>query len=265
MRTTLVVFLSVMCAAGLCGMAVAGSIDSAGAPSSGSGMYSLSQIYDYLNSGIEVTPVPAFQEPGAAPGSTMKTTKQIYEDMKAKFDECPATAANVESGVKFFCHVSGSWGVQTGTLSALPRPTATPTSTPTITATPTSTPTSTPLPWGQTKCEVTYGGHWEYDGVSANGCWFLGNASVGDCNSVCQAHGLVCSSSNFNIGTDCAVCVHLIGHTPSQCHEGGSGVNLPMWESDTDHCVYRTGGTKDCDSGGWGGSSCCHELCVCHD
>ncbi|MCX6354008.1 MAG: hypothetical protein NTZ78_03770, partial [Candidatus Aureabacteria bacterium] len=78
--------------------------------------YSLSQIYDYLNSGIKTTPVPSFQEPGTGPGPTMRTLEEIYEDIQAKFDQCAATAADMKSGVTFFCTKSGSWGVQTGTL-----------------------------------------------------------------------------------------------------------------------------------------------------
>ncbi|MCX6355487.1 MAG: DUF1566 domain-containing protein [Candidatus Aureabacteria bacterium] len=140
MRATLVVVVSVMIAASLCGTVVAGSLDSPGAPSAGSGMYTLSQIYDYMNSGIKATPVPNFQEPSVAPGSTMKTTKEIYDDIVAKLDQCPATAANVESGIKFFCTQPGSWGIQTGTGVMQPTPT------PTITSTPTITPT--PTPWG---------------------------------------------------------------------------------------------------------------------
>ena len=93
------------------------SMDSHGPPSAGSGMYSLSQIYDYVNSGIEATPVPSFQEPGAPPGPTMRTTKEIYDNIHGNLSQCAATAANVDSGVKFFCTVSGSWGVQTGTRS----------------------------------------------------------------------------------------------------------------------------------------------------
>ena len=131
MKATLAVVVSVMLMAGLCGMAVAGNLDSAGAPSGGSGMYSLSQIYDYLNSGIKATPVPSFQGPGAAPGSTMKTTREIYESIEAKHNQCNVTAAHVEAGWTFFCTQSGSWGVQTGTLVVPPTPT------PTITPTPT--------------------------------------------------------------------------------------------------------------------------------
>jgi len=118
MRRLTVVVLSVMFVAGLCGMAVAGSLETTGPPSAGSGMYSLQQIYDYLHSGIEATSMANFQEPGAAPGQTMKTTKQIYDDIKAKFVLCDATADKVASGTKFFSTVSGSWGVQNGTLSS---------------------------------------------------------------------------------------------------------------------------------------------------
>jgi len=141
MRATLVVVLSVMVASGLCSTVVAGSVDSPGAPSSGSGMYSLSQIYNYLNSGIKTTPVPSFQEPVAAPGPTMKTTKEIYDDIMAKFDQSAATTAeDVKSGKPFFCTQPGSWGVQTGTLVIPPTPTITPTVTPTPTISPIPTP-----------------------------------------------------------------------------------------------------------------------------
>ncbi|MCX6353728.1 MAG: hypothetical protein NTZ78_02345 [Candidatus Aureabacteria bacterium] len=118
MRTTSMVALSVIFAVGLSGIAVAGSINSSGAPSSGSGMYTLTQIYDYLNSGTDATPLPGFQEPVEAPAPTMKTTKQIFEDIKAKFAECDTTIADVKMGKKFFSTVSGSWGVQTGTISS---------------------------------------------------------------------------------------------------------------------------------------------------
>ncbi|MCX6355488.1 MAG: hypothetical protein NTZ78_11400 [Candidatus Aureabacteria bacterium] len=164
MKKLCVLVLSVMSASSLCGMAVAGSIDSPGLPSSGSGMYTLSQTYDYLNSGIDVTLVPAFQEPGAAPGSTMKTMKQIYEDIKAKFAQCSATAADsVESGKSFFCTKPGSWGVQTGTAYIPP--------TPTPTITPTPTPTITPT-WllNETNCNATTGWHW-YTTNDRSACW----------------------------------------------------------------------------------------------
>ncbi|MCX6353657.1 MAG: LamG domain-containing protein [Candidatus Aureabacteria bacterium] len=144
MRKLMTLVLALMFAVGMGGKAIAGSIDAPGAPSAGSGMYSISQIYNYLNSGIDVTPVPNFQEPGAAPGSTMKTMKDIYDDIKAKFIQCPASIADVKSGVRFFCTESGRWGVQTGTAFLIPTPT--PTRTPT--QTPTPIPTLTPTPEG---------------------------------------------------------------------------------------------------------------------
>ncbi|MCX6355096.1 MAG: hypothetical protein NTZ78_09370 [Candidatus Aureabacteria bacterium] len=55
MRAKLVVVVSVMLMAGLCSMVVAGSLDSPGAPSAGSGMYTLQQVYDYLYAGTVPT------------------------------------------------------------------------------------------------------------------------------------------------------------------------------------------------------------------
>jgi hypothetical protein len=100
---------------GLAGMAVAGAIDSPGIPTTGSGMYTLSQIYDYLNSGTAASTPGVFQEPAGIPSPTMRTTRELYEDIKAKLDACTAGPADVKSGVKFFSTAEGSWGVQTGT------------------------------------------------------------------------------------------------------------------------------------------------------
>ncbi|MCX6356043.1 MAG: hypothetical protein NTZ78_14250 [Candidatus Aureabacteria bacterium] len=46
----------------------------------------------------------------------MKTLREIYDDIKAKLDQCGATAADVKTGKTFFCTQAGSWGVQTGTV-----------------------------------------------------------------------------------------------------------------------------------------------------
>jgi hypothetical protein len=114
MKRLMTTVLGLTFMAGLAGMAVAGTIDSPGIPVSGSGMYTLSQIYDYLNSGTAASAPGAFQEPAGLPGPTMKTTKELYDDIKAKLDLCTAGPGDVKSGVKFFCTQSGSWGVQTG-------------------------------------------------------------------------------------------------------------------------------------------------------
>ena len=84
-------------------------------------MYTLQNLYDYLTSGTALTVPGSFQEPGAGPGSTMKSTKQIGDDVKALFVQCDAAVADVKTGKKFFSTVSGSWGVKTGTL-ACPTP-----------------------------------------------------------------------------------------------------------------------------------------------
>ncbi|MCX6355136.1 MAG: fibrinogen-like YCDxxxxGGGW domain-containing protein [Candidatus Aureabacteria bacterium] len=136
MKRLMTLALGLMFFVALGGMVVAGSIDSPGAPSVGSGMYTLLDIYNYMNSGT-VAPTPgSFQEPGAAPGSTMKTTREIYDDIKAKLDQCNATTAvNVELGKPFFCTQPGNWGVQTGKVCIAGTPTPTPTITPTPTVT----------------------------------------------------------------------------------------------------------------------------------
>jgi hypothetical protein len=79
-------------------------------------MYNLQQVYDYLNAGTVPTIPGSFQEPSAGPGSTMKTTNQIYNAVATPFPQCNAAVADVKSGVKFFSTVAGSWGVKTGTL-----------------------------------------------------------------------------------------------------------------------------------------------------
>ena len=139
MKKLITAALSLMLMIGLSGLAVAGSLDSPGAPSAGSGMYTLQNLYDYLTSGAALTVQSSFQEPTSGPtAGTMKSTKEIGDDIKAKFVLCDATADKVASGTKFFSTVSGRWGVQTGTAQLAP--TLTPTPTPTTTPTPTPTP-----------------------------------------------------------------------------------------------------------------------------
>ncbi|MCX6355087.1 MAG: hypothetical protein NTZ78_09325 [Candidatus Aureabacteria bacterium] len=267
MRATLVVILSVMFAAGLCGTVVAGSIDSPGLPTAGSGMYTLQNLYDYLTSGTALMVQTSFQEPASGPGSTMKSTKEIGDAIKDKFNLCAATTDNVEQGVTFFCTQPGSWGVQTGTLVALPRPTATPTST----ATPTATPTPT---WGQTRCEAK-GGLWAplNGGLVGNGCWFKA-AFQENCSAACGALTLGCDTRQWNDnGTvTCSIMRQLGPSTCSFCQSGGSSmgdtsspaIGTSYWEGTG--CIYRPDSVSQaCDAtintsdANWG-----KRICVCN-
>jgi len=135
MKKLITVVLSLLFAVCMSYTAVAGSLDSPGAPSAGSGMYTLQNLYDYLTIGTALTVQTGFQEPTSGPGSTMKTTKEIGDDIKALFDLCPVSSADVKSGVRFFSTQAGSWGVRTGTAQLVPTPTTTPTVTPTPTPT----------------------------------------------------------------------------------------------------------------------------------
>ncbi|MCX6355770.1 MAG: DUF1566 domain-containing protein [Candidatus Aureabacteria bacterium] len=119
MKKLTIAVLSLMFAGAMAGIAVAGSLDSPGAPSEGSGMYTLQNLYDYLTSGTALTVQTSFQGPASGPTvGTMKSAKQIGDDVKTKFDLCDATADKVASGTKFFSTQSGRWGVQTGTFAA---------------------------------------------------------------------------------------------------------------------------------------------------
>ncbi|MCX6355138.1 MAG: hypothetical protein NTZ78_09585 [Candidatus Aureabacteria bacterium] len=119
--------LGLTIAVGLTGLAIAGSVNSPGAPSAGSGMYTFSQIYDYLNAGTVPTIPGSFQGPSGGPGSTMYTTGQIIEAVATPFAQCDTTAEDVRQGKKFFSTVSGDWGVRTGTwVTPTPPPTPTP-------------------------------------------------------------------------------------------------------------------------------------------
>ncbi|MCX6355078.1 MAG: hypothetical protein NTZ78_09280 [Candidatus Aureabacteria bacterium] len=210
--------------------AVAGSIDSPGAPSAGSGMYTLQNLYDYLTSGTALTVQTSFQEPTSGPGSTMKTTKEIGDGVQALFTQCPVTAADVKSGMKFFSTVSGSWGVQTGTGLMQPTPTPTPT------ITPTPTPTITPTPWGPEACAAK-GGYWSPNGLGADGCWFKAAAVNTSCDVVCAegTRGLSCRINAFD-DLDCLACKALQPNWVN-CQIQDSSY-IPQTWSDS-YCYYR--------------------------
>ncbi|MCX6353529.1 MAG: hypothetical protein NTZ78_01340 [Candidatus Aureabacteria bacterium] len=117
MKRLMTVLFVLIFASGMAGMAVAGSLDSLGSPSAGSGMYTLQNLYDYLTSGTALTVQTGFQEPTSEPGSTMKTTKDVGDDIAARFDQCEASPSTVASGTKFFSTQTDNWGVKTGTLA----------------------------------------------------------------------------------------------------------------------------------------------------
>lgn len=115
MKRLMMAVLGLTCMAGV---AVAGSIDSPGAPgSAASKMPAISDIYTYLTTGTPVpTPSTSFTEPSAGPGSTGHTLTEVYAAVATPFPQCDAAVADVKSGKKFFCTQAGSWGVRTGTL-----------------------------------------------------------------------------------------------------------------------------------------------------
>ncbi|MCX6356249.1 MAG: hypothetical protein NTZ78_15320 [Candidatus Aureabacteria bacterium] len=263
MKKLITVALSLMFVVCMSYTTIAGSLDSPGAPSAGSGMYTLQNLYDYLTSGTALTVQTSFQEPMTGPtAGTMKTTKQIGDDMDALFNQCNVTtAAEVKSGYKFFCTQSGSWGVQTGTL-VVP-PTATPTSTPTIT--PTITPTQ--VPWDAAAC-AEKGGMWsaKNDGSGLSGCWTLATCRT-SCNSFCGSLGLSCDPANYN-DTGCIVGMAL--EPTSYCHSNASvdgGNGTPMVR-DAYACggaapyVLRRGGTTQCAVQAQQSSD--RRLCICY-
>ncbi|MCX6355742.1 MAG: hypothetical protein NTZ78_12700 [Candidatus Aureabacteria bacterium] len=255
MKKLITIALGVMLTVGLSGVAVAGSLDSPGAPSAGSGMYTLQNLYDYLTSGAALTVQSSFQEPTTGPtAGTMKTTKQIGDDVKAMFNLCAITAASdVKSGMPFFCTQSGSWGVQTGTGLMQPTPTSTPTSTPTITSTPIPTPT-----WGQTQCEAApYNGKWRATQLSIPndyGCWVYG-AMGQTCATTCGALNLACNPDNWN--APCAVCQDITG--ASGCQATHSAGEAPIVISGYG-CYARTDGVNQSCTAFRSDSN---RLCVC--
>ncbi|MCX6355953.1 MAG: hypothetical protein NTZ78_13785 [Candidatus Aureabacteria bacterium] len=264
MKKLITVALSLMFVVCLSYTVIAGSLDSPGAPSAGSGMYTLQNLYVYLTSGTALETKPSFQEPSAAPGSTMKSTKQIGDAIKALFDQSDVTADNVELGKRFFCTVSGSWGIQTGTLVTLPRPTATPTITPTRTPTITPTPTitSTPTPLWLGWCN-TKGGHWGPDGLGGMGCWFETPTRPYSCTSKCSSLGGSCAQANWNDDSQCSICKAF--HPTASCTQKDAEY-APGWglNQNCGSCYYRVNANLSCDN--INGESTCPphtRFCMC--
>ncbi|MCX6355957.1 MAG: hypothetical protein NTZ78_13805 [Candidatus Aureabacteria bacterium] len=262
MKKLITVALNLMLLVGLSGLAVAGSLDSPGAPSAGSGMYTLQNLYDYLTSGTALTVQTGFQEPTSGPGSTMKTTKEIGNAIKALLEQSEISAADVAQGKKFICTQPGSWGIQTGTALLMPTPTATPT----ITSTPTQTPTPTPTVWDSAAC-TSNGGYWALDGLGGSGCWFLASDRQ-TCTDACATKNLSCSSAYWNDNSSCSICKHFYPAGICDVHAWVGWDEIRPFVASPysgDHCRSNAGSLQNCDAWrGDGGTTKIYRLCICH-
>jgi len=280
MKRLMTVLFNVVFAAGLCGTVVAGSIEPSGPPTAGSGMYTLQNLYDYIVSGTALEATTSFQEPASAPGTTMKSTKEIGDMLKSLYEQCPVTAADVKSGVKFFCTQSGSWGVQTGTAQLVPTPTPTPTLTPTPTPTSTITPTPTPT-WNQGACQAK-SGYWapKNDGTGQSGCWLRTTSSGGNCNTLCGNSNLQCVQTEWD-DTNYVVLTQYFGTHPHITSGSCNAAQESPWYHESGYpsqCPYgfitradgkqwgvygppagQTCGLDAHTTGGWMG----YRICVC--
>jgi len=96
--------------------ASAGNLDSSGAPSAGSNMPTLTDIYNQLDTGAASTPAASFQEPLSGPtAGTGKTLSDIKAKLPSPDNTNGATTADVLSGKTFWgLRTDGTWGPQTG-------------------------------------------------------------------------------------------------------------------------------------------------------
>ncbi|MDM8522815.1 DUF1566 domain-containing protein [Desulfococcaceae bacterium HSG8] len=101
------------------GTAAAGDPDYSGSPANGSGMPTFQEIYDYLISGTPETPDASFEKPAAGPGAAMKSTREIYNAIKAERDT-DLTSGNIKKGVEMF-GVTGTYEESGGGSVAIPK------------------------------------------------------------------------------------------------------------------------------------------------
>ncbi len=99
--------------------AFAGNLDSPGAPAAGSGMPTLTDIYNQLDTGAVSTPAPSFQEPLSGPtAGSGKSLSDLKSKLPAPDNTNGAATADVLSGKTFWgLRTDGTWGLNTGTLS----------------------------------------------------------------------------------------------------------------------------------------------------
>lgn len=96
----------------------AGSLEPPGQPSAGSGMPTLTGIYNQLMNGTVSTPAPSFQEPAAGPTTrTGRTLSEIQGKLPAPDNVNGAATGQVLSGKTYWGLTSGQWGMQTGMMA----------------------------------------------------------------------------------------------------------------------------------------------------
>ncbi len=98
----------------------------AGPDDSGSAMYTIEDIYNYLDTGVAgAKRSSGFTEPTSEPDSTMHTLDEIMDKAPAPDNINGATPGEVLSSKTYWgLRTDGTWGLQTGTgaLAALPAP-----------------------------------------------------------------------------------------------------------------------------------------------
>ncbi len=97
--------------------ALAGNLDNAGAPSSGSAMPTLQGIYQQLLDGTTATTSGTFQEPASGPtAGTGRTLAEIGVKLPVSDNTNGAQASDVLSGKTFWgLRTDGTWGLKSGT------------------------------------------------------------------------------------------------------------------------------------------------------
>jgi hypothetical protein len=96
----------------------AGNLEPPGEPTSGSGMPTLTNIYNQLTSGTTSTPAASFQEPESGPTTgTGRTLSEIQGKLPAPDSANGAMTCQVLSGRTFWGLTGGEWGRQTGGMA----------------------------------------------------------------------------------------------------------------------------------------------------
>jgi hypothetical protein len=98
--------------------AYAGNLEPPGQPSAGSGMPTLTGIYDQLVNGTVSPPAASFQEPATGPtAGTGRTLGEIQGKLPAPDNVHGAATGQVLSGKTFWGLTGGEWGRQTGVMA----------------------------------------------------------------------------------------------------------------------------------------------------